>query len=182
MSEAVAWLRKQIEGDKSAALIISCGGFAPERWDTDPPGQINLERMPEAHAIDRLLTNAEEGDPAFRPHGYWAALHSWDRENHEPESARVRESDLPVAIVNDGRREADHIRRQDPFNTVARCEAELAIVDLCERVIRDDEGEQLWSDGWAGLGVAKLNLAAVASGYRHRPGYAEHWGETAPTN
>lgn len=63
----------------------------------------------------------------------------------------------------------------DPRDTIARCEAELAIVDLCARVIRDDEGERYWSDGWAGLGVAQMVLGGIASAYRHRAGYDTHW-------
>jgi hypothetical protein len=201
VDEAIEWLRQQVEGDKSAALIISSGGYAPERWDTDPQGQVNPEGMTQARAIDALL--ADEDDPAFQPHGCWVALHSWDRENNEPEEDRVRESDLPVVIVNDGRREADHIRRQDPRNTVARCEAELAILD---------EHYILWSAGsgisnpeqydefsvvpvgganqdhgcvcchYYGMGGVKgygvcRTVRLLAGGYRHRDGYAELWGQ-----
>ena len=43
----VAWLRREIEADLAAAKIIGAGGFAPERWDTEPPGQVNPEDIPE---------------------------------------------------------------------------------------------------------------------------------------
>ncbi len=173
--EAVKWLREQIEGDKSAALIISSGGFAPERWDTDPPGQVNPERMPEADAITAAL-GIDPHDRAFPRHEFWTALVSWERENNEPEEDRVRESDLPTAIVNDGRREADHIRRQDPRNTVARCEAELAILD--EHADGWQIGDPLRDCQWEAWPCHTLRL--LASGYKHREGYAQHWAEVTP--
>ena len=131
--------------------------------------------MPEADAITAAL-GIDPHDRAFPRHEHWVALVSWERENHEPEEARVRESDLPVVIVNDGRREADHICRQDPRNTVVRCEAELAILDeyavgLAPLTSPDLTGGAVAHDG------LRFAVTAVASGYRHREGYAQHWGE-----
>ena len=173
---AIKWLREQIEGDLSAATIISDGGFAPEHWDTDPPGQVNPDCMPEAPAIT-LLVDPDADDPAFPRREYWTALVSWEKENHEPEEARVRETDMPVAIVNNGRRELDHIRRHDPRDVVADCEAKLALLKMC-RPLSEAEAEsqsnyvnvehEVWSE---------LVLEQLASAYRHRPGYAGHWGK-----
>ena len=64
----------------------------------------------------------------------------------------------------------------DPQDTIARCEAELALLDICERVIREDEGHEYYSDGWSGLAVARIALRFLAAGYRHREGYARFWG------
>ena len=180
--EAVAWLREQIEDDKQAALIISNGGFAPERWDTDPPGQVNPERLTQAKAVDALLA---DDDPAFPLDGYWVALYAWERENDEPETARVRASDLPAAIVNDGRREADHIRRHDPLNTVADCEAKLAILDACLPDASMDEavdnGDISAEEYVSTEAMGAIVLRLLAAGYRHRDGYARYWG-TPPTH
>jgi len=193
--DAMAWLRAQIEGDLSAATIISNGGFAPEHWDTDPPGQVNPDWMPEAAAIT-LIIDPDADDPAFRRREYWTALVCWEKENHEPEDARVRETDMPVAIVNNGRRELDHIRRHDPRDVVADCEAKLAILDEHERAVSAARARKDAYTTWA-LGerlpprpvavgpeskpIAGLEIAIrhVASGYRHRQGYAEHWAQPA---
>ena len=62
----------------------------------------------------------------------------------------------------------------DPQDTIARCAAELAILDLCMRVADDDEDhESYYSDGWAGLTVARRVLRLIAGAYKHRPGYRE---------
>jgi Family of unknown function (DUF6221) len=173
--DAVAWLRKQIEGDRDAAQIISSGGYAPERWDTDPRGQVNPGEMPQAHSIT-LLLDPEADDPAFPRSEYWTALYAWEKENHEPEDARVRESDMPVVIVNNGRCELHHISRHDPVNVVADCEAKLDLLRMCEplseaQADRQSNEVNAEHEVWSGLILRKL-----ASAYRHRDGYAEHWG------
>jgi len=182
--DLVTWLRAEILADKAAAEIISDGGFAPERWDSEPPGEVNLPRLPQADAITAAL-GINPHDEAFPRHEHWTELVSWERENDEPESARVRESDLPVAIVNDGRREADHIRRHDPRFAVADCEAKLAILDEHTHAPAD-----LDSEGSADFGCRTCHMVhdeftaaagwcktvrLLASGYQHRPGYQEEW-------
>lgn len=67
----------------------------------------------------------------------------------------------------------------DPRDTINRCESELAMLDLCERVIREDEhahDDCGAAASWTGFAVARLNLRLMASGYRHRKGYREEWG------
>lgn len=174
--ELVTWLREQVEADKKTAEMISSGGFAPERWDTDPLGQVSPERMAGADAINALLRDPEEEDRAFWPNGFWVALYSWGRESGEPESERTRGSELPVLIVNDGRRESDHCARHDPRTVVARCEAELAILD------------EHWhaANGWGRpinrcrtctkeVSYPCRTIRLIGSGYRFRPGYREEW-------
>ena len=172
---AVAWLRKQIEADLSAATIISSGGYAPERWDTDPPGQVNPARMPEADAVTRAL-GVDPDDVAFPRREDWTALVSWEKENHEREDERVRESDLPAVIVNNGRRELDHISRHDPLNAVADCEAKLELLRMCEplpeaALERQSNEVNVEHEVWSTRIAERLAMA-----YRHRDGYAEHWG------
>lgn len=80
----------------------------------------------------------------------------------------------------------DLIRLCSPAAVVADCEAKLAIIDRCETLLppdpadldehyqdgRDDD-ERMRDEALADL--ADDVLALVADGYRHRPGWAEHW-------
>lgn len=81
----------------------------------------------------------------------------------------------------------------DPQDTIARCEAELGILDAYEAAAARKDAELAdyaqWIDNTApavrpdfsgphprvlpGLEIAVRN---IASGYKYRPGYAEHWG------
>ena len=75
------------------------------------------------------------------------------------------------------------VAANDPRDTIARCEAELAILDAHDRpehycplpVLPSAHG-QLWTPAEGPCWTVR----SLASGYRHRPGYAEHWGEVAP--
>lgn len=181
--ESIAWLRSQIEGDLKAATIISDGGFAPERWDTEPPGQVNPAELPQAGAITRLL-DADADDPAFPRREFWTGLHVWERENDEREDQRVRESDLPAVIVNNGRRQADHIVRHDPRNVVADCESKLTILEEHQpRRCPHQAGKQLLcsscgvDDGWYDCPWPCRTVVALAAAYRHRDGYKQRWGD-----
>jgi hypothetical protein len=73
----------------------------------------------------------------------------------------------------------------DPRDTIARCEAELAILDEhrvarmtypdvasfgCIRCHYGANGED-YNGGWC------TTTRLLASGYRHHDGYAEHWGD-----
>ena len=68
-----------------------------------------------------------------------------------------------------------HIAANDPQDTIARCEAELAILDLYEQqaakwyenAMQEDRAWTLWPV-----------IALLASGYRHRPGYRAEWAPT----
>jgi hypothetical protein len=85
----------------------------------------------------------------------------------------------------------EHIALNDPQDVIARCEAELAILDehgptnwtsygdtLCRRC-RWEEGElerDLENDtNWVVFPCRTVRL--LASGYKHREGYAQHWGD-----
>jgi hypothetical protein len=170
--EAVAWLREQIEGDLAAARIIGPGGYDPQRWDTDPPGQVNCASMGASAAITAAL-----GPDADSSCG-WVRLESWDRCPGDPED--VRESAVPVALVEDGRREVDHIRRHDPRNVVADCEAKLAILDAClpdaSMDAAVDNGDISVEDYVSSEAMGATILRFLAAAYRHREGYARYWG------
>ncbi len=72
---------------------------------------------------------------------------------------------------------ARHIAANDPQDTIARCEAELAILDACEEATeagRIPEGAT-WSDDAAGAVLAERVISLVAAGYRHHPGWKAEW-------
>jgi hypothetical protein len=84
---------------------------------------------------------------------------------------------------------AVHMALNDPQDVIARCEVELAILDehqfdttgkfgapdrpRCLVCLTDRDGyEELWvADPWP-----CKTIQHVASGHRHRAGWAEHWG------
>ena len=78
--------------------------------------------------------------------------------------------------------QARHMALNDPQDVIARCEAELAILDLCTSAIEAGAipDGATWSDDAAGAEVGTVVLRLLASGYRHREGYAEHWAEAGP--
>ena len=87
---------------------------------------------------------------------------------------------------------AQHIALNDPQDTIARCEAELAILDehaaadfaaygdrLCRRCRWDDDepGRDDDAHHWVVYPCRTVNL--LAGGYRHTPGYREEdWRPT----
>lgn len=200
--DGTAWLRAQIEADLAAAKIISAGGFAPELWDTEPPGQVNPGDIPQGDAVTAALGCAPEYICG------WVQVVAYDKFSDEPDEAYQRDSGAPFALVDNGRREVDHIIRNDPRNVVARCEAELAILDEHARLLHFP-AETLAAWRTAGVpedriakasGVAScarchtpvddarededqcLSVAypcrtvrLLASGYRHKSGYEEAW-------
>lgn len=174
--EMTAWLRKQVEADLAAARIIGAGGFAPQRWDTEPPGQVNPEPVPESDQINAALIPDTE-DREFReclPR--WVQIVSYNRLNNEPPGADCRDDDLPVALVADGRREVNHIIRHDPRAVVADCEAKLQLLDRYDsaaargdlsydyRTGRHSRAEILWNA-----------LLVLTGGYRDREGWRDQW-------
>lgn len=122
-------------------------------------------------------TEAADGDS-----GNWFMGDKWNVYRAEDENRYDLDCpDEQNALVCWGnvKPQSEHIAIHDPRDVLARCDADLAIVDLCARVIREDEGQEYWSDGWAGLGVARVVLGGIAAAYRHRPGYGDHWPAAA---
>lgn len=76
---------------------------------------------------------------------------------------------------------ARHIAANDPQDTIARCEAELAILDEHHQgpngsvwcCVCDPAADMNDSDRWYPCNTAR----SVAGAYRHKPGYADHWGQ-----
>lgn len=68
--------------------------------------------------------------------------------------------------------EAKHIALHDPRDTIARCEAELELLDRCERVIANPEAYDETAEE-----LAEDVIRRFASGYRHREGFNPDWLE-----
>jgi len=189
----IAWLRKEIERDLSAACIIGAGGFEPQRWDTEPPGQVNPEHIPASNEVSAALGLDSEEAPCG-----WVQVVAYDRLNTEPPERDSRDSTAPVVLADSGRRAFEHIVRHDPRNEAARCEAELAILDEHYILHREDRSEvyeefsvtphpgaegcdygcvtchyrgmgSVWGKGYC------RTVRLLASGYRNRPRYAAQW-------
>jgi hypothetical protein len=65
-------------------------------------------------------------------------------------------------------RPADHIALHDPRDTIARCEAELALLARYDGP--DERGTT--PDFWCGIREA---IEMIAAGYKHRPGFNPEW-------
>lgn len=122
---------------------------------------------------------------------------AWTQDDPLRYSGRISSLGGPV-VYDEGspdEYQAAHIALNDPQDTIARCEAALAILDLHKPVIPvafEDEGRE-WrecqecgpnnglSEFWAVPGQGEAfwpceTIRLLASGYRHWPGYREEWG------
>lgn len=110
-------------------------------------------------------------------------------------SSREGEMIWPTTVVErawqeyedpDVRAGLDLIKAHGPQDVIADCEAKLALLDVHALVESDDQAEcavcVIWEDDES-LGECAavpvlwpcMTLEIMAAGYRHRPGYAEHW-------
>lgn len=118
----------------------------------------------------------------------WRAGHFFDEAGIST-AGILSESGSPLAdtLTRDDEEMAPHIALNDPADVIARCEAELAILDehgpaadypadypaKCQRCITGRRG---YPDEWPDDDYPCRTAHLVASGYRHRPGYGDHWG------
>lgn len=127
------------------------------------------------------VNTGQDGDgDAWQIHGAPTGETTWkyDRVTEEEQEVPVLRR---VATLNydDGggvweKAAADHIVLQQPQDTIARCEAELALLDvvLPEVEYMDDVLEGEW--GGSSARAEKL-LRTMLSGYRHRDGFNPDW-------
>ena len=170
---SVAWLREQIEGDIRAARIISAGGFEPQRWDTEPPGQVNPAADPSSAQISAAIGQDEAYSCG------WVQIVVYERVIGDLPEAEYRDPGAVAAIAEIGRREFDHIRRHDPQDVIADCEAKLGLIEAhdkpthyCPLPALPSKHGQLWTPEEGPCWTLHL----LARAYKHRDGYAEHWG------
>jgi hypothetical protein len=174
--EAVAWLRQQIESDLNRATMIPAGGYRPSEWRAEliPDDRLaSLTSAIAAHA-GKVPDRDGEEDPEL-----WAAVFAWEKPVSERDCPAEWGDDLPVAIVQYGRNEHLHLAAYDPRFAAADCEAKLAILAAClpsaaaERAV---ENGDISTEEYAGAeACGQVILRHLASAYRHRPGYTEHW-------
>ena len=111
---------------------------------------------------------------------------SWLRNVIEGDKAAAERATPPPPFVLT--EDADHLMRQNPRDTIARCEAELAMLDKLPPVlsrlgwIAEGEGQGAPHPGRPGEymaedAVADYFVKLLASGYRHRPGFRPEWVE-----
>ena len=132
-------------------------------------------------AILARLELAREASP--KTDGHWwrrtdergePVSHLWAGEALRDEDGNVWSGEYVVVYDEGAPGEAqfDHMAANDPRDTIARCEAELAILDLYEQqaakwyenAMQEDRAWTLWPV-----------IALLAGGYRYRPGYREEW-------
>lgn len=154
MSELLSWLRATITADLAAAKAAD--EVAPGPW----------------------VNTGQDGD-AWQIHGAPTGDTTW---KYDDESGEDREVPVlhRVATLNydDGggvweREAADHIVLQQPRDTIARCEAELALLgQLAEAKQFYDQHPHAPAGEIHGLLTA---AELLATGYQHRPGFNPEW-------
>lgn len=88
----------------------------------------------------------------------------------------------PGDAVADAWREdiAKFIAANDPQQVIADCIAQLAVITRCEQVHAafHDRVNGMYPDvSRRERSHAEMTVADIAHAYRHKPGYAEHWGD-----
>jgi hypothetical protein len=150
MDGLISWLRSTIEGDLAAAKAAD--EASPGPW----------------------VNTGQDG------HGDAWQIHGGPSEELKPDwdAPGVPLKPVPIRVAtlqyDDGggvweREAADHIVLQQPRDTIARCEAELSVLDLFEK--------QGFALGGAYFGALHDAVNRLARGYRHRGGYP---GESDP--
>lgn len=125
-------------------------------------------------------TAAEAIDPGYS--GEWFMGDKWNVYRAEDE-ARFDEDyqgeENRLVLFGNCKPESEHIAVHDPRDKLADCEAKLAIISAClpseadERAVED--GSISAEEYASAEAVGALMLRLLATAYRHRPGYAEHW-------
>jgi hypothetical protein len=148
MPDLISWLRSTIEGDLAAAKAAD---------EASPGPWVNTGQGGDGDAWQIHGGPSEKLEP------------DWDAPGVPLKPVPIR-----VATLNydDGggvweREAADHIVLQQPRDTIARCEAELRILDLAE-----EDARGYSPDYWLAL---RLVVDEIASGYRHRPSFNPSW-------
>ena len=158
--EGVKWLRRVVEGDLARAKGLLSRDWGDRPWAVTECGDDEAGNCP-------CIVYQGEYKPVDEP--------------QVPLIRYIADAETPEL--------AAWIARHNLRAGVARCEAELAILDehasdttgkfgeqgppRCTTCLSDREGyEEQWeADPWPCRTVRLL-----AGGYKHREGYAEHWG------
>ncbi|MFI7691765.1 DUF6221 family protein [Nonomuraea sp. NPDC049655] len=132
------------------------------------------------------LRSVIEGDKAVAealPHGPWRVEMS---ERRYPQQISNAQAILIAETTTGPEHEpviANYIALHDPRDTIARCDAELAILDQVLPEVRRvairlaEEFGGMWPDDML-TSSETLLLTTLASGYRHREGFNPAWLES----
>lgn len=149
--EMLSWLRTTIEGDRAAAEAAGS-----QEWVLGKEGQ-------------QLYLAPANADP--EPwHAEWIAEWTYVVD-HCCHPERWDECDTA---------KQEHIALHDPRDTIARCEAELSVLDRVLPEVRRvavrlaEEFGGIWPDGKLTSSETML-LKTLASGYRYREGFKSEW-------
>ena len=123
------------------------------------------------------ITARLEAAKALGDRGEWLAVRNDDFDY----SVLPRLTAWPDDAMADMWREgvAQFIAANDPQQVIADCEMQLGILGLYELWAGKLSPQSAYPELGAAACVASDALRHVASAYRYRPGYAEHWGEAA---
>lgn len=108
------------------------------------------------------------------------AMLSWLRSTIEGDKALAeRLGGEPISIDAGAMHEdeAEHIQRHDPRDTIARCDAELALLDDFIPIVEELD-HIAYSEGLGSLPYGEPQqrlIRMLARGYRHRSGYLAEW-------
>lgn len=98
------------------------------------------------------------------------------------DNMQVRDEAGHLVVKHTWPDEGEHIALHDPRDTIARCEAELDILDQVLPEVRRisvrlaEEFGGIWPGGML-TSSEKMLLTTLAKGYRHRPGFRPEWVE-----
>ena len=162
--QMVAWLRFQILARKAAAEAATEGP-----WEVT--GQDGLDDAWQIYGgVDKnggTLVDWNSGEPVEVP-----VRHRVATLNYEDGGGVWRRED------------ADHIVLNQPRDTIARCEAELRILNDYDDFARvaADHPSPPGDPSWAELSAGILGdvIGDLAYAYRHRPGFDSSWFISAP--
>lgn len=160
MEDLTAWLRATIEADLAQAKAAD--EAAPGPWVNT--GQAGLGDAWQIH-----------GGPSGEEEPDWEAP-GWSLKPVPIRVATLKYDDGGGVWEKDA---ADHIVLQQPRDTIARCEAELALLDLHkpgeygECVTCHVGAQSCGCCGWGDFPCDTVQL--LARGYRHRPGFKPSW-------
>lgn len=158
--DMLSWLRREVEADKAAAETAEA--VSPGPWVNT--GQDGYGGAWQIH-----------GAPTGETKPNWENLNG-------PEIPIL--SQVATLNYDDGggvweREAADHIVLQQPLDTIARCTAELALLDdYAEAKAYYDKHLSAPAGELHGLYSA---IKRIASGYQHRPGYSPAWAPEGTT-
>ena len=171
----LSWLRSTIEADKAAAHAAAQAERTVQR-DTSPEVRAATGRYSENASIP------DGGAWAVEDHGYARSVISTSAEQ-----VGVVAGSCGCCCPNADGRDVDlaHIAIHDPRDTIARSEAELALLDQID--IYTSQAEAASADASEDspnplVSVFVFNLGALigaarllAGGYRHREGFDPDW-------